>query len=62
MSNVVVDKPNLENALLDVLVKAGVLIDDSALNPRIVVNTDGSGVQYDKNYPRTEVTIEPLLG
>ena len=56
-----VDKPNLENALLDVLVKAGVLIDDSAINPSIVVGTDGSRVRHDKNYPRTEVVIEPLL-
>jgi|GEM_PF-347756 Holliday junction resolvase len=55
-----VDKTNLESALLDVLVKAGVLSDDSALNPSIVAGTDGSRVRHDKNYPRTEVIIEPL--
>ena len=52
-----VDKTNLESALLDILVKAGVLADDSALNPAIVVSTDGSRVYWDKEYPRTEVEI-----
>ena len=52
-----VDKTNLESALMDTLVKAGVLKDDSALNPEIVVTTDGSKVFYDKENPRTEVTI-----
>lgn len=52
-----VDKTNLESALMDTLVKAGVLKDDSALNPEIVVTTDGSQVFYDKENPRTEVTI-----
>ena len=52
-----VDKTNLESALLDILVKAGVIEDD---NCSIVVGTDGSRVRYDKNNPRTEVTIEPL--
>lgn len=55
-----VDKTNLESALLDVLVKAGVLTDDSALNPPIVIGTDGSRVRHDKDNPRTEVTVEPL--
>ena len=55
-----VDKTNLESALHDVLVKAGVIADDSALNPEIVIGTDGSRVRYDKNNPRTEVTIEPM--
>lgn len=55
-----VDKTNLESALLDILVVAGVLSNDSALNPNIVVGTDGSRVRYDKNNPRTEVIIEPL--
>lgn len=49
-----VDKTNLESALLDVLVKAGVLIDD---NSHIVFSTDGSRVRYSKEDPRTEVTI-----
>ncbi len=52
-----VDKTNLESALLDILVKAGVIEDDHCL---IVVGTDGSRVRYDKNFPRTEVTIESL--
>lgn len=52
-----VDKTNLESALMDTLVTAGVLKDDSALNPEIVVTTDGSQVFYDKENPRTEVTI-----
>lgn len=52
-----VDKTNLESALMDTLVKAGVLKDDSALNPEIVVTTDGSKVFYDKENPRTEVII-----
>lgn len=51
-----VDITNLESALMDLLVKAEVLSDDSAIPP-IVVSTDGSRVFYDKNYPRTEVYI-----
>ena len=49
-----VDITNLESALMDVLVKHGVIADD---NCRIVVSTDGSRVMYDKENPRTEVTI-----
>ena len=49
-----VDKTNLESALCDVLVAAGVLEDD---NCRIVYSTDGSEVLFDKKNPRTEVTI-----
>lgn len=52
-----VDKTNLESALMDVLVDAGVLADDSAISPRIVVSTDGSRVYTDKHYPRIEVEI-----
>jgi len=48
-----VDKSNLESALHDIIVKAGVLADDSALNPPILVSTDGSRVRYDKENPRT---------
>jgi len=51
----VVDLVNLEEALLDVLVKYRVLEDD---NSRIVRSMDGSLVLYDKDNPRTEVTIE----
>lgn len=45
---------NLEQALLDVMVKYGVLIDD---NCKVVQSMDGSYVDYDKENPRTEVTI-----
>lgn len=49
-----VDLVNLENAILDILVKYGVLEDD---NSKIVVSMDGSRVLYDKEHPRTEVEI-----
>ena len=52
-----VDKTNLEEALMDVLVDAGVLMDD---NSYIVAGTDGSRVLYDKEHPRTEITITAL--
>ncbi len=52
-----VDKTNLESALLDVLVKYGLLKDD---NRDIVAATDGSRVLYDKEHPRTEVIITPM--
>lgn len=51
-----VDLVNLQEALLDVLVHAGLLKDD---NSSIVVSMDGSRVLYDKERPRTEVTITP---
>ena len=52
--------PDLTNALEaidDILVHYGVLADD---NPGILVHHDGSRVLYDKDNPRTEVTIERL--
>ena len=49
-----VDLVNLENACLDILVRAGVLQDD---NHNIVYSMDGSRVFYDKENPRTEVEI-----
>lgn len=49
-----VDLVNLQEAALDVLVKGEVLEDD---NSKIVVTMDGSRVSYDKEHPRTEVTI-----
>lgn len=49
-----IDLVNLEQALLDVLVKYGVLADD---NSEIVYSMDGSYVDYDKERPRTEVEI-----
>ena len=49
-----VDLVNLEEAICDILVKYGVLEDD---NYNIVASMDGSRVLYDKENPRTEVTI-----
>lgn len=53
----VVDLTNLLEAADDVLVFAGVLADD---NCRIVVAHDGSRVLYDKERPRTEITITAM--
>lgn len=52
-----VDLTNLNEALHDILVHYGVLADD---NRNIVYSTDGSRVLWDKENPRTEVTIEPI--
>lgn len=52
-----VDLVNLQEALLDVLVKYGILTDD---NSSVVYSMDGSYVDYDKNRPRTEVFIWPI--
>lgn len=49
-----VDLINLHSALHDVLVKGEVVKDD---NSKIIVSTDGSHVEYDKENPRTEVEI-----
>ena len=49
-----VDLVNLQEATLDILVKYGVLADDSC---KIVYTMDGSRVCFDKDRPRTEVTI-----
>lgn len=49
-----VDLTNLLEALDDVLVEAGVLEDDHS---GIIVSHDGSRVLYDKENPRTEVSI-----
>ena len=49
-----VDLTNLHEALHDILVKYGILEDD---NCNIIHSTDGSYVDYDKENPRTEVTI-----
>ena len=49
-----VDLVNLEQSVLDILVKYGVLKDD---NSNIVVSMDGSRVLYDKEHPRTEIEI-----
>lgn len=52
-----VDKTNLESAIMDILVDAGILKDD---NSNIVAATDGSRVLYDKSNPRTEIFIEEM--
>lgn len=52
-----VDLTNLEEAIDDIMVEAGLLKDD---NSNIVAGHDGSRVLYDKNNPRTEVYIEPI--
>ena len=49
-----VDLTNLLEATHDVLVKHGILADD---NSQIIVSVDGSRVCYDKENPRTEITI-----
>lgn len=49
-----VDISNLHSALHDILVVAGVLVDD---NRDIVASTDGSRVLWDKKNPRVEITI-----
>ncbi len=52
-----VDLINLQEATCDILVKAGVLMDD---NSRIVAAHDGSRVRYDKLNPRVEITITEM--
>lgn len=49
-----VDLVNLQQACLDILVRAGVLEDD---NFNIVYSMDGSRVFYDKENSRTEIEI-----
>lgn len=48
------DLTNLLEAIDDIMVKAGLLVDD---NYTIIESHDGSRVFYDKNNPRTEVII-----
>lgn len=52
-----VDLSNLLNAVLDLLVHYGVLLDD---NRNIVYSVDGSRVYYDKNNARTEIEITEI--
>lgn len=52
------DLTNLLEAADDVFVKHGLLSDD---NSSIVVGHDGSRVLYDKDNPRTEVTITEVI-
>lgn len=49
-----VDLVNLLNAVDDMMVKAGVIEDD---NWKIIVGHDGSRILFDKDNPRTEITI-----
>ena len=52
-----VDLCNLHEALCDILVHYRIVEDD---NCKIIATMDGSRVEYDKENPRTEVTIERL--
>lgn len=52
-----IDLTNLMEATHDILVKYEVLADD---NCQIVASVDGSRVMYDKENPRTEVTITAI--
>lgn len=51
------DLTNLLGAICDILVHYKVISDD---NSNIVVSHDGSRVYYDKQNPRTEVTIREI--
>lgn len=51
------DLTNLLQAIDDIMVKAGLLADD---NYTIIQSHDGSRVFYDKENPRTEVTIKRI--
>ena len=50
-----VDISNLHSGLHDVLVALGIVEDDHS---GIIAATDGSRVLYDKENPRTEITVE----
>lgn len=52
------DLTNLLEAIDDIMVTAGLLADD---NYTVIASHDGSRVLYDKNNPRTEVEITPML-
>lgn len=54
-----VDKLNLQAALDDILVRSGLLADDSCT---VIPSHDGSRVFYDKEHPRTEVEITSYEG
>lgn len=54
-----VDLTNLLSATDDILVEAGVLLDD---NCSILSAHDGSRVHHDKEHPRVEIEITPILG
>lgn len=52
-----VDLTNLMEATHDILTRYGILQDDHS---GIIVSVDGSRVEYDKEKPRTEITIEEV--
>lgn len=52
-----VDLVNLLQALCDILVDCGYIVDD---NCKVIVSLDGSRVGYDKMNPRTEVEIREI--
>ena len=52
-----VDAVNLLQAVCDILVKYKVIADD---NSNIIASFDGTRVLYDKDNPRTEITITPI--
>ena len=51
------DLTNMEEAIDDIMVKAGLLADD---NYTIIESHDGSRVLYDKLHPRTEIEIQEV--
>lgn len=53
-----VDLTNLLEATDDILVDAGVLVDD---NSRVIAGHDGSRVHYDKCDPRVEIDIREVF-
>lgn len=53
------DLTNMLEAIDDIMVKARVIADD---NYTILAGHDGSRVLYDKEFPRTEVTITAING
>lgn len=53
-----VDLGNLLAATCDILVRAGVLADDHC---RIAAMHDGSRVEYDRDDPRVEIEILPIV-
>lgn len=52
-----VDLTNLNESLHDIMQEYNCIVDDDC---KIIVSTDGSRVMYDKDNPRTEVTIERI--
>lgn len=52
-----VDLTNLNESLHDIMQEYNCIVDDDC---KIIVSTDGSRVMYDKENPRTEVTIKRI--